>query len=276
VESSPAAITASAGSSDSLQFEKAEFAQAAPGKVTCAACKQSIPDSYFHVNRVVVCAPCKEKIQTSGVGRLSFKGFGMSVVCGVAAALLGALVWYAVRELTGYELGLLGIGLGLLVGIAVRIGSRGWGGWQYQLLAMVLTYSAIASSYVPPILQELNARREKSARHASQTSTSSTAATSPAKENPAPSDDAAANADTVDHAGAKSDTSSPISGLPKPVRLVIRYVLVFVLACAVPLFGGFMGWIIIGIALYEAWKINRRVPLEITGPYRIAEAPAET
>jgi hypothetical protein len=27
-----------------------------------------------------------------------------------------------------------------------------------------------------------------------------------------------------------------------------------------------MGWIIIGIALYEAWKLNRRVP--ITGPFR--------
>ena len=29
---------------------------------------------------------------------------------------------------------------------------------------------------------------------------------------------------------------------------------------------GFMGWIIIGIALYEAWKLNRR--LAITGPLR--------
>jgi hypothetical protein len=42
----------------------------------------------------------------------------------------------------------------------------------------------------------------------------------------------------------------------------------FAFALVRPFVGGvgFMGWIIIGIALYEAWKLNRRLP--ITGPLR--------
>jgi hypothetical protein len=36
--------------------------------------------------------------------------------------------------------------------------------------------------------------------------------------------------------------------------------------------GGFeniIGWVIIAIALYEAWKLNKRVHFEITGPYAV-------
>jgi hypothetical protein len=48
--------------------------------------------------------------------------------------------------------------------------------------------------------------------------------------------------------------------------------LLFVFTLAAPFMGGvgFIGWIIIGIALYEAWKLNRRVP--ITGPFRFGGA----
>ena len=46
------------------------------------------------------------------------------------------------------------------------------------------------------------------------------------------------------------------------------YLFVFAFALGRPFLGAvsFMGWIIIGIALYEAWKLNRRLP--ITGPLR--------
>jgi hypothetical protein len=34
-----------------------------------------------------------------------------------------------------------------------------------------------------------------------------------------------------------------------------------------------MGILIIGIGLYEAWKMNRRTPLEIAGPFRVGAPP---
>jgi hypothetical protein len=33
-----------------------------------------------------------------------------------------------------------------------------------------------------------------------------------------------------------------------------------------------LGLVIIGIGVYEAWKITRRRPLKISGPFRIAAA----
>jgi hypothetical protein len=37
-----------------------------------------------------------------------------------------------------------------------------------------------------------------------------------------------------------------------------------------------LGILIIGIALYEAWKLNRKVELTVTGPHRLAAAGAPT
>ena len=210
------AESTTATSSD-LQFDRAEFAQPKSGAVTCSVCKQAVHDAYFHINGLVACTACKERIETSGAGRVTMIGFGKSLLFGVGAAIAGAAIWYAVREVTGFEVGLIGIAVGLMVGVAVRKGSRGWGGWQYQTLAMVLTYLAIVATYVPLLLKGMGAQ---------------------------------------EHA------------------VTLPFVIyVFVLACAVPFLAGaqnFMGWIIIGIALYQAWKINHRVPLEITGPYKIA------
>ena len=45
---------------------------------------------------------------------------------------------------------------------------------------------------------------------------------------------------------------------------------------AAPFLGGFEnipGILIIGFALWEAWKMNRRVPLQVEGPFRLASPP---
>ena len=213
--------SATAAATD-LQFDRAEFTQPKSGAVTCSLCKQPVHDAYFHINGRVACAACKERIQTSGAGRVTMIGFGKSVLFGTGAAIAGAIVWYAVSELTHAQWGLIGIVIGYLVGIAVRKGSRGWGGWQYQTLAMVLTYFAIAASYIPIVVEAMKAH------------------------------------------GLEVSSYEPK---------------VLILAVALPFLAGpenFLGWIIIGIALYQAWKINRRAPLEITGPYKIAPTPLAT
>ena len=68
-------------------------------------------------------------------------------------------------------------------------------------------------------------------------------------------------------AASRSDAPQTVSQIPAQM-----WVLIFVLACAAPFLAGasnFMGWIIIGIALYEAWKINRRATVQINGPYAV-------
>jgi hypothetical protein len=77
---------------------------------------------------------------------------------------------------------------------------------------------------------------------------------------------------------AASAVSSPASSeavqARPPVLIILGLLFVFMLIS--PFLGGFqnvIGWLIIGIALWEAWKANRRVALSITGPFTIA-APA--
>jgi hypothetical protein len=59
--------------------------------------------------------------------------------------------------------------------------------------------------------------------------------------------------------------------------LFLLLVVMFAVACIAPIqagFANFMGWIIIGIALYEAWKLNRRVALVTTGPFPLHDVAA--
>jgi hypothetical protein len=56
--------------------------------------------------------------------------------------------------------------------------------------------------------------------------------------------------------------------------LVLAVVGIFLLACAVPILAGFsspIGLVIIGIALYQGWKMNRRPALAIVGPLRVGD-----
>jgi MFS family permease len=80
--------------------------------------------------------------------------FFRAVVFGVLAGVAGALLWLAVRKLTGYEIGLIAVVVGFAVGAAVRKGSDDRGGVAYQLLAVFITYCCIVSTYVPEIYAE--------------------------------------------------------------------------------------------------------------------------
>src|SRR6267378_7527400 len=148
---------------DNLQFDRAEPAPgtAALGAMTCKSCGTLLRDSYFTLNGNIVCDRCRYIIEEEwnrggAAGRL-----GKSLGLGTLAAIACSVVWYAVLALTDSQWGILAVVVGLVVGGAVRKGSNGRGGWRYQALAIFLTYTAIVSSYVPLIIQEM---REHSAQ----------------------------------------------------------------------------------------------------------------
>ena len=135
---------------DDLDFSHAEMEA---GDDHCVACHAPLQTQYFDVNGKRTCVPCgtalRDGVGTSGgrVGRALLFGLGAAAVC--------SLVWWGIREATGYELGLIAIAVGWLVGIAVRNGSGHRGGAGYQALAILLTYSSIAVTYIPLIVAEL-------------------------------------------------------------------------------------------------------------------------
>jgi hypothetical protein len=176
---------------------------------------------------------------------------------GLLAALAGGAVWYAVRATTGYEVGLIAIVVGVMVGGAVRAGCRRRSGLGYQVLAVALTYFGICVQYVPDIIKAI---RDQPTSEAQKASTSTT--TTPASATAEPP--------------ASLPASPPAANHAPGVQLLIAVGLLLAFAMAAPFLGGFeniIGILIIGFALWEAWKMNRRVPMQIQGPFRLAPAP---
>ncbi len=119
---------------ENLQFDRAEPAGEGSVTAACSSCKQPLQGSYFEVNGAVVCPSCRGALEREWSKGTSASRFGAAFLLGSLAAAAGAGLYYAILALTGYELGLVAIVVGLGVGFAVRKGSNGRGGWRYQLL----------------------------------------------------------------------------------------------------------------------------------------------
>jgi hypothetical protein len=252
-----------------LQFDRADFEGVAKASALCAACGQTIWTVYYAANGRVLCERCKTVLdraanQGSGAGR-----FLRATLYGVGAGAVGSGIWYAVRAATGYEVGIIAVAVGFMVGAAVRKGSSGRGGWRYQALAMLLTYGSIVSAYVPDIVSELRKMGQAKA----------TTAGSPA---PGAAGSGARTTEPSTAPSPEPTTTGKAAEAPRPVGLGrsllgvgVAVAFLLALAFAAPFLGGFqniMGIVIIGIGVYEAWKLNKRQVLEIKGPHQVGTA----
>ena len=249
---------------DALQFDHVEHATPTAGAITCVACHRPITDAYFEANAKIVCPACRANVDSMLTGGSGAVRFFRAAGAGLGAAVVGAGIYYAIRALTGYELGLVAIVVGFLVGGAVRWGANRRGGWLYQALAMVLTYAAIVSTYIPPIIQGMRENRAEIRSSAGATNAVETVSTT-----------------------GSSASDDPIEAVRKPTKpsvkkeqsfagYLVAGVVLLVIACAAPFLAGFeniIGLLIIGFGLYQAWKLNRRVEFQINGPYRLGARP---
>ena len=273
-----------------LQFDVVESATPGPGapsrltSPTCTACSASITTTYFEVNGAIICPACRTALETPPGSRL--RRASAAVGLGALGALGGSLLYFAVAAITGREFGLVAIVVGFLVGKGVHKGSRGRGGWAYQTLAVSLTYLAIVSTYVPLVAKEFQHRASKDSLRAGPLAKPDTtpALAAPNELRASPSAAAARQPDTnfvVGQAGVPSAPAPVTQSAPTRVSakhlgfgtIVLGVGALMLLAAIIPILAGFsniIGLLIIGIAVFEAWKLNRRVVLQITGPYRVA------
>jgi hypothetical protein len=263
-----------ATTSGALDFEQADFGGAPGEALVCAHCGVPIGDAYYTLGDVVHCPRCHDGVQDQlarGPGMLGcLRAFGF----GGVAAIAGAALWAGVTYVTNYEIGLIAIAVGWLVGVAVRAGSGGIGGVPYQVLAIALTYLAIVATDVPEILDawaampveeligedvqateslvDVDVDREEFERVGAE----------PRVEISVITTDAEAAAETgipIDQKGELEINGQVIAAA-------------FALALALPFMLGFenaIGVLIIGIALFEAWRQTRRARLQIGGPFRV-------
>jgi hypothetical protein len=266
-----------------LQFDRADFGESHPQTLTCAACGKTIEDYYFEVNLKTFCMECKRKVEAQFKGGPRVKRFLKALVAGSVAALLGFGIYYGIVMATGYEFGLVAIIVGLMVGFAVRWGSNGLGGWPYQLLAMFLTYNAIVLTYIPIAFSHAEELKAKQSGQPAETQ----AVTTPTTDMTSSSATPEATPIATDTSLAATSTSTPVDATATPAATAanpesqggqsdifttfVGYAALVLLAYTLPFMMGFrhiIGLVILGIGLYEAWKINKGHRIEITGPHR--------
>jgi hypothetical protein len=269
---------------DPLQFDVAESptaSEAARSVAACKGCGKPITDVYFQVNGSIACADCRaliERPRGTPLGRAV-----RATSFGVLAAIAGAILYTAVAAITGFEFALVAIVVGFMVGAAVRKGSAGRGGRPYQVLAVLLTYLSVVSINVPLIINDF-AAKERTRSHtaaSTQMDTIRVSASGPvsAATNPAASRDSGM---TVVQAGTPTPAPRAVKARLPHVqygKVLLALVALLLLAARVPFLAGFsniIGLIIIGVAVLQAWRLNRRVTLNITGPYRLGAGAAGT
>lgn len=259
--------------SNELQFERAEYEPAAGEAMACSECRRTLTHSYFQAGGRIVCEACAYTLQGQQGGGSAIGRASRAVGAGLVAATLGSLLYYAIGALTGYEFALVAIVVGFAVGAAVRWGSRGRGGWAYQALAMGLTYLAIVSTYIPHVVggfQELSV---------GQTVAAATDQSEPAEAGTDADESASGGESATDREVAPvSETSS--DGTVRQLTMseaALVFGTLLLIAAAAPFLAGFeniIGLIIIGIGLYEAWKLNRKEAFDVTGPHPVAAGGA--
>jgi hypothetical protein len=270
-----------------LQFDRAEPINAAlaaeasvdaaafQGPVQCAACGSRLL-SYYSVNGKVTCKRCRDAAVASQQGS-HLPTLATAAGLGLLAAIAGAIIYFAVAKITGYEIGLVSIVVGLLVGKAVRKGARGRGGWRYQALAILLCYLSIASSYFAFAIGELIGQKGPPAAEVAAQPAAPPVPADAAQ--PGVEQAAAKPAAALPDQAAPTEPPTPDAGdapeEPPPSGLAMAGALLLLLLQLPVLVGkeNPMTFLLIGIALWEAWKFNVEAPFEATGPYSVGSEP---
>jgi hypothetical protein len=246
-----------------LQFETALVAgrpatTEAPDGVTCRICQRSIINQYFDVNGLPVCEACREQLAEHGETPRGLGVMTRAALFGVGAAIAGAILYFAVVELTGLEIGIAAIAIGYMVGYAIRRGARGRGGRRFQIIAVVLTYWAVGLAYTPMVFKAVRADVKKRA--------TGEAGAQPASAQPAPPPAATAPPAAADRPAA-----------PGALRLLLALGILLAFSLALPVLmvvgslpGGLISGAIIAFGMRQAWTMTGAPHLVITGPYAIA------
>jgi hypothetical protein len=252
-----------------LQFDHAEFL-APPSAMTCGVCAQPFAEAYYELGKKVVCTTCRDRIVTSLTGGSGLWRFLRAALFGSLAAVAGTALYFLVLAMTGYEVGLIAIVVGVMVGAAVRKGARYRGGLAYQMLAVYLTYTAIVASYVPIFLGESKKRAEEKPAAVAAAS----AAQPPGAEKEVPD------------AAKPAQPGAPLQPKDAPARklgiggtvlvLILGLIVLLAVAYAAPFLAGaqnIIGLVIIFFGLLQAWRMNKKIHLQINGPFRVGQGP---
>jgi hypothetical protein len=234
-----------------LQFDTAISAApvdtARQDGVACVVCRRTMQHEYFDVDGQSTCPSCRNDIAQLAETPREWGVLARACLFGFVAAILGALVYYAVIAITNLEIGIVAIAIGYMVGYGIRMATKGRGGRRFQVIALVLTYWAVGLAYTPIVVGEIWKQGE------TQQAAGDTSA-------------AAASPETSEDAGG--------SNLLLALAVLVGFTFalpVMVVAGSLP--GGLISAAIIAFGMHQAWRMTAAPRPHITGPYRIVSRP---
>jgi hypothetical protein len=105
-----------------------------------------IPSNSKKTPSLHLCADCTGKVEAAYEAETSDPRLPMALLLGLVAAVAACLLWYAVVVITNYELGIVAIAIGWVVGLAVVYGAGRKRGRALQIMALVITLLALLFS----------------------------------------------------------------------------------------------------------------------------------
>lgn len=137
---------------DELQFDKADYGGAA--HTPCSSCGTALTAEYWQANGHPVCAPCAAQLRdfsTVPKPQELLRAAAYAIGAGVVAAIGYAII----VVVTGYDLALLSIGVGWLIGKAALRGAGDKGSRPLQYIALAAAYLAICGTFFGQIVYGL-------------------------------------------------------------------------------------------------------------------------
>jgi hypothetical protein len=287
-----------------IQFDQAEYATPAPDGPSCGVCQNPIDSEYYETGGKVCCPSCRYKIEAAFRGGSRVARLLKALFFGSVASAAGAVLYYVILQATGWNIGLVAVVVGVMVGRAVRKGTGHRGGRFYQFLAVFLAYSAIVAMFAPVVFTGLVKGIQNHQRSEPLAAKDDKDASKPGarpkvidgdKNTPSvakvdgPKNPAAARKIAAEESAAKPQEESAVVNdggpahvkeMPAPHGLAqvllallvlsaiwigLCYTAPIVISVSDPISG-----LIFGFALWEAWKANRRVELSFNGPFRVS------
>lgn len=235
--------------------------------VVCKACGSTIRREYWHVNGDPACGLCADAARRDGAARPSAIVTLRAALFGLGAAIVGAIIYYAVIAITDFEIGIVAILTGFIVGWALHRGAGGRGSRPLQLLGVALVYLSIALAYTPLAIKGAM----ESSKSSSTASADSTGAVPSSASVTAAADSVVVAAPESPQVAAAADSTgasqmsfgAAIGGL-----LVVALMLpVMVIVGSMP--SGLISALIIFIGMQQAWKMTAARAVAVSGPYKV-------
>jgi len=245
-----------------LQFDRVIAAPAAsvvptPATATCTACHKTLDTEYYSVNDHAVCRSCRDGIEHVAQTPRGVWPFIRAGLFGLGAGIVGAAIYYGVIALANLEIGIVAILIGYMVGYAVRRGAGGRGGRRFQVLAIALTYGAVALAYTPVVIKATLDRQKTDTASSITKTAAGTAAPTPLS-------------------GSVNEDLSARDGLMALIVALGIIASLPVLMVVGTLPSGLISAAIIFFGMRQAWVMTGIPSLRISGPYRVGSDPAPT